>query len=112
MRARPDGTDVSTIKVLFPNQGNRGTHVNISGAAVVKASAHKKAAEQFVAFLLSAEAQTLVANENFEYAVRSDVKLPEALKDLVGFKADTAALPALGALIPEALKIADEGGWK
>jgi iron(III) transport system substrate-binding protein len=112
MRARPDGTDVSSIKVLFPNQDNRGTHVNISGAAVVKASAHKKAAEQFVAFLLSAESQGLVTNENFEYPVLASVKTPDALKDLVGFKADTAALPKLGALIPEALKIADQGGWK
>ena len=41
------------VKPIFPNQNNRGTHINISGAGIIKFSKNKENAEKFLEFLLT-----------------------------------------------------------
>ena len=41
------------VKIAFPNQGNRGTHINVSGGGVLKYSPNRENAEKFLEFLLS-----------------------------------------------------------
>src|SRR5262245_42734576 len=49
---KPDGRAVAEkIGVLQPNQGGRGTHVNISGAGVLKNAPHREAAVLFLEYL-------------------------------------------------------------
>jgi len=55
------------VKPFFPNQNNRGTHMNISGAGLVKGAPNKINAIKLVEFLLSEEAQIHIVNNTFEY---------------------------------------------
>jgi iron(III) transport system substrate-binding protein len=100
------------IGVVFPNQTDRGTHVNISGAAVAANAPHKEAAIQYITFLLSPEVQALYAEENGEFPVVKSVKLPSELANLGSFKADTTSLASIGALTPEAVMITDRSTWR
>ena len=55
------------VKPFFPNQNDRGTHMNISGAGLVKGAPNKDNAIKLVEFLLSKEAQEHIVNNTFEY---------------------------------------------
>ncbi|WP_051630577.1 Fe(3+) ABC transporter substrate-binding protein [Afifella pfennigii] len=68
------------IKVLFPNNADRGAHVNISGMAMAKNAPHPQNALKFMQFAASEEAQALYAEKNFEYPVKEGVPA----SDLVG----------------------------
>jgi iron(III) transport system substrate-binding protein len=57
------------VKIAFPNQTNRGAHINISGGGVLKHSPNRENAEKFLEFLLSEEAQVHIVNNTFEYPV-------------------------------------------
>merc|ERR1711991_56688 len=55
------------VKPFFPNQNDRGTHMNISCAALVKGAPNKANAIALVDFLLSPEAQEHFTNNTFEF---------------------------------------------
>ena len=63
----------ASLKVLFPNQGDRGTHVNIAGAAVLKHAKNKKNAIRLLEYLSEDAAQKMYAEMNFEYPVKPGV---------------------------------------
>lgn len=103
---------MAKVGLFFPNQSDRGTHANISGAGVTTHAPHKKAAIQFIEFLTSPEAQKLFAEGNDEYPVVANAPLPEPLKAFGTFKTDVVNVSAYGRNSPEAVKIADRVGWK
>jgi len=70
-------------KIIFPNQTNRGTHVNISGIALLKEET-REISEQLIAFLLSDAAQTVYANDNNEFPVSPDIPYPDRVQSLAG----------------------------
>jgi iron(III) transport system substrate-binding protein len=98
--------------VLFPNQGDRGTHVNISGAGVVVNAPHKDNAVKFIEYLASPSAQTIFADSNNEYPAVAGIKNSKIIETYGEFKADTVNVSAYGRNNPEAIKIADQAGWK
>jgi len=102
------------IGVVFPNQalGDRGAHVNVSGAGVVRSSANKAGALRFIEYLSSQRAQELFANGNFEYPVVAGVAPHPALTALGSFRADQLNAQRYGALAPEALRIMQRAGWR
>ncbi|MCB1968990.1 MAG: Fe(3+) ABC transporter substrate-binding protein [Geminicoccaceae bacterium] len=101
------------ISVIFPNQADRGTHINISGAGMIASAPHKDEARAFLEFLASDEAQALLANGNNEYAVVEGVKLDNpALDELGSFKADPVNVQVLGENQPLAQIVFDEAGWR
>ena len=55
------------VKAFFPNQNDRGTHMNISCAAMVKSAPNKANAVKLVEFLLTPEAQEHFTNNTFEF---------------------------------------------
>ena len=61
------------VKPFFPNQNDRGTHMNISGAGLVKSAPNKANAIKLVEFLLSKEAQEHIVNNTFEYPMIAGV---------------------------------------
>ncbi|MFC6488011.1 Fe(3+) ABC transporter substrate-binding protein [Nitratireductor sp. GCM10026969] len=65
------------IKVLFPNNDARGTHVNVSGMALAKHAPNKENAVKLMEFLASPEAQAIYAEVNFEYPVREDAEVSD-----------------------------------
>ncbi len=69
-----------SVKLLFPNQGNRGTHVNISGMILTKYAPNRDDAIKLMRFLVGEEAQKIYAEVNYEFPVRAGVDLSPLLK--------------------------------
>ena len=70
-------------KIIFPNQGNRGSHVNISGIALLKEDS-RDIVEQLITFLLSDEAQKVYANDNNEFPVSPNIPVSSKVQELGG----------------------------
>jgi len=111
---KPDEREaVAKTGVLWPNQDGRGTHINISGAGVIKYAPHRREAIQFLEYLASDEAQRYFADGNNEYPVVSTTKTDNpALTALGTFKPDTLNVSALGRNQPAAQKAYDRAGWR
>lgn len=111
----PDPEEVATaqnIGLFFPNQNDRGTHINVSGAGVAKHAPNKENAIKFIEFLISEEAQKIFTNSNFEYPVLEGVEPAQTLQEWGDFKEDELALTELGENNKQAVLIFDEAGWK
>jgi len=100
------------IKVFFPNQNNRGTHINVSGAGVAKYAPNKEHAIKFIEFLASKKSQEIFAKANYEYPVNKEVVSSKLLKSWGEFKEDTLSLTKLGENNKKAVIIFDESSWK
>lgn len=100
------------VKVFWPNQSNRGAHVNISGAVVTKHSPNPAAAIALLEFMLDEESQAWYAEHNHEYPVRIGVEQSEILQSFGEFKAETVGLEKAGELNAQALQLMDKAGWK
>ena len=75
-----------SVEPLFSNQGNRGTHGNISGMALTKYAPNREDAIKLMRYLVSEEAQKIYAEVNYEFPVRTGVDLSQLLKSYEGFK--------------------------
>ena len=104
---------VENVRLVFPNQaeGDRGAHVNISGAGVAKYSKNKKEAIALLEFLTSEKAQKLYGEINFEYPVNPKVSPSEELQNWGEFREDNLPIIKIAELAPEAQKIIDRVGW-
>ncbi len=110
---KPEDREVAAkVGVVFPNQANRGTHVNISGGAVAKHAPNKEAAVKFLEYLVSPQAQRYFAEGNSEFPVVAGVELSPELKSLGTFKEDQLNARVFAQNNAEALKIMDRAGWK
>lgn len=107
-----DRAAAEVMGVFWPNQDGRGTHVNVSGAALTASAKHPEAALALVEFLAGPESQAWYAEANGEYPVRADVPPSETLAAWGEFKADTLSLARLGELNAEAVKLMDRAGWR
>lgn len=111
----PDAEEVKTaqqVGLFFPNQDNRGTHINISGAGVARYAPNKENAILFIEYLISEEAQKVFTEANYEYPVLESVTPVKDIKDWGDFKEDTLGLNKLGEHNKKAVLIFDEAGWK
>ena len=102
------------VKPYFPNQNDRGTHMNISGAGLVKGAPNKANAIKLVEFLLSTEAQEHIVNNTFEYPMISNVS-PHPLVVNMGldFKQDLKTkVSNYGKKQADALEVMTGAGWK
>jgi iron(III) transport system substrate-binding protein len=103
---------VEKVGIVWPNQASSGTHVNISGAGVLKHAPHKNAAVKFLEYLASDQAQRYFANGNNEYPVVQGVLDNSELKSLGSFKRDPISVSVYGQHQPLAQKIYDRAGWR
>jgi iron(III) transport system substrate-binding protein len=101
-----------SLGVFWPNQGDRGAHVNVSGAAVTAYAKHPEAAERLLEFLVSDESQTWYAEVNIEYPVTGDAETSALLKSFGTFKADSLNLSQLGENNRAAVELMDRAGWR
>jgi iron(III) transport system substrate-binding protein len=100
------------VGIFFPNQNDRGTHINISGAGVTRHAPNKENAVRLIEFLSEEEAQQVLANVNYEYPVNPNVAPSELLQSWGTFNADSINLSLLGENNSQAVMIFDEVGWK
>ena len=111
--AKPEERELAAkLGVIFPNQANRGTHVNLSAGGVAKHAPNKQAAVKFLEYLVSPQAQKYFADGNSEYPVVASVELSPELKALGSFKEDQLNARVFAQNNAEALKIMDRAGWK
>ncbi len=104
---------VAKIKAVWPNQQTWGTHINVSGAGMLKHAPNKAAAVKFLEYLASDEAQRYFADGNNEWPVVPSVKVSNAALEKLGpFKADTTPIGDLAATAAEAQKIFDRAGYR
>ncbi len=98
--------------LFWPNQQDRGAHVNVSGAGVTRHAKNRENAIRLLEFLISPEAQQWYAEVNFEYPVVEGVPVSERVRSWGEFKADRVNLDRLGELNPLAVRIMDRAGWR
>ena len=100
-----------SVRLIFPNQDNRVTHINISGGGVAKYSKNKEEAKRFLEFLVSETAQNLYGEINFEYPVRLGMAPAAELMSWGEFSEDRIPIGHIAELAPLAQKIIDRVGW-
>ncbi len=96
-----------SIKVLFPNSADRGSHVNISGMALSKSAPNKADAIKLMEFLASQEAQKIYATANNEYPVNGSVAPSDLIRALGPLKADPLPLDNIAKFRKKASEIMD-----
>lgn len=101
------------VGVVWPNQATTGTHINVSGAGVLKYAPHKEAAVKFLEYLASDDAQRYFADGNNEWPVVDSVKVSNKALDALGkFKADSLPVKKLEMFQVKAQMIFDRAGYK
>jgi len=98
----------NAVNLNFPNQNDRGAHINVSGAVVAKHAPNKEAALKLLDFLSSDKAQALYAELNMEYPVKPHVQPSALVKSWGTFKADDIDLNKIAAQRKNALRLVDK----
>lgn len=101
-----------SLGIIFPNQDDRGTHVNISGAALAKYAPNKENAIHFMEYLTSESAQRYFANGNNEYPIIDLGDTSSAVQSLGTFAEDKLNVGELGKNQVKAIEIYDSVGWQ
>ncbi len=108
-----DRKAIEQIGVVWPNQGTTGTHINVSGAGMLKTAPHREAAVKFLEYLASDEAQRYFADGNNEWPVVDGLKIANPALDTLGsFKADKLPVKDLAQYQAKAQMIYDRAGYK
>jgi iron(III) transport system substrate-binding protein len=110
-----DKAVMDNVRVVFPNQGTSGTHVNISGGAVAKHAKNRDNAILFMEYLASPFAQNYFANGNNEYPAANGVMVDNAALAAIGsdeFKAETIPLNVVAKNMAKVQQLLDRVGYK
>lgn len=110
-----DRAVMEKVRVMFPNQGTTGTHVNIAGAAVAKHAKNRENAVAFMEYLASPFAQEYFANGNHEFAAAKGVKIDNAALKAMGgdnFKAEQISLGVVAKNLVKVQQMLDRVGFK
>ena len=99
-----------TLKVIFPNQNTRGTHVNISGMALAKYSPHQANALRFMEFLSSPKAQSIYAEQVYEYPLKEGAILSDDVRSFGVLNPDSLDLTQIASWRKRASELVDEIG--
>lgn len=100
------------LGVFYPDQQDRGAHIDLAGAGLVAHAPHPANAVKFLEFLISPDAQRLIADVNFEYPVRADVAANPVIAAWGDFKADDPRVPALVRNNAAAILLMSRVGWQ
>ena len=99
------------VAPAWPDQDGAGAHTNLSGVGLVKGSAHRDDTVALMEHLTAPEAQKLIV-ENSEFAVNPEVGPAEHLADWAGVKKDPIDVARAGELLPDAVALMQEVGWR
>jgi len=109
--ARKWGDAIKVVRPTFANEKSGGTHVNISGAAVARHAPNRDNAVRLMEYLVSEEAQGLYARANYEYPVRSGVKLDPVIESFGPLKVDPLPLAEIAKHRKQASELVDKVGF-
>jgi len=102
---------LGSVGIIFPNQATTGTHVNMSGAGVVKAAPNRANAIKYLEYLSSKSAQRYLANGNNEYPAAKGVAPTSAVEALGSFKADPLGAAEIGRNEARAVELYNAARW-
>lgn len=102
----------SKVKIFFPNQADRGTHINISGAGITTSAKNKDNAIKLLEYMVLDDAQRWYSTTNGEYPVKRGIEASPELKSWGTFKSDALNLSTLGKNNAQAVQIMDKVGWQ
>lgn len=100
------------MRLVFPNQDGRGTHVNVSAAGITRHAKNPENAKAFLEFLVTPEVQKLIATGSHEYPISMDFTLSPTHQKWGEFKMDTETFPKMGENQAKTSRIFDAAGWK
>lgn len=96
------------VHINFPNQTNRGSHINVSGVVMTKYAKNPGNALKLIEYMTDNKAQNMYASVNMEYPVKNGVELSEMVASWGEFKEDSLPLDEISKYRPAALKLIDE----
>ncbi|MCF7519930.1 Fe(3+) ABC transporter substrate-binding protein [Pseudoalteromonas sp. L21] len=96
------------VHINFPNQTNRGSHINVSGVVMTKYAKNPENALKLIEYMTDNKAQNMYASVNMEYPVKNGVELSEMVASWGEFKEDSLPLDEISKYRPAALKLIDE----
>ena len=99
------------VKLFWPNQGDRGVHVNLSGIGLTRHAPHPEAAKALVEWMTGEEAQKMFAGINQEFPANPKVAPSEEVAAWGSFKADSLPVEVAGKRQAEAIRLMDRAGW-
>jgi len=100
-----------SLRVIFPNTADRGTHVNISGMAMAKNAPNKDNALKLMQFLSQGEAQKIYAEQVYEYPVLPGAEPSAVVKGFGEIKPDTLPLIEIAKNRKLASELVDKVGF-
>lgn len=110
-RLQQDKPD-APLKLFWANQNTTGTHVNVSGAGVLKHAKHVAAANRLMDWLAGDRAQELFAALNKEFPVNPRTPIDAIVYAWGDFKQDRLGLEKVGALQDEAVTLMQRAGYR
>ncbi|MNI34230.1 putative binding protein component of ABC iron transporter precursor [compost metagenome] len=99
------------VKLFWPNQADRGVHVNLSGIGLTKHAPHPEAAKALVEWMTTPEAQKIFADVNQEFPANPAVQPSAEVAAWGKFVADTLPVEVAGKRQAEAIRMMDRAGW-
>lgn len=112
MKNLDDENKLKNVIGYFPQDNIMKTHINISGAGIIKNSKNKENAIKFLEFLVSNEAQRIYAEVNYEYPIRKNIELNDFMKKYNKFSKDDINLSELAKLNKKSIVFMDIAGWQ
>ncbi len=106
-----DREAIAKVGFVYPDQAGAGTHINISGGGVTAHAKRRDRAVQFLEYLVSDAAQTILAPLNDEFPIRPSIAPAPDLAAAGTFKEEDIPLDALGRRQQEATQIFQDVGW-
>jgi iron(III) transport system substrate-binding protein len=99
------------LALYWPNQQDRGVHINVSGAGITEHSKNKVEAQKLLEWFVSEEAQRLFADLNQEFPVLPGLASSEQVASWGTFKEDAVKLEVAGKNQVKAVKLMDRAGY-
>ena len=99
------------VAPAWPDQDGVGAHANISGVAVVNGTSKEDDAIALIEFLTSADAQSVIVDQNSEFAANPEIPPAAHISEWADVVIDPASNEA-GSLLEEAIALMADVGWR
>lgn len=99
------------VRIFWANQGERGAHVNISGAGVTTHAPNRENAIKLLEWL-SDQGQKLFADSNHEFPANPAVEPHQIIAGFGSFNRDQLSMAEYGRLQEAAVRLLDRAGYR
>ncbi|PVH30333.1 Fe(3+) ABC transporter substrate-binding protein [Pararhodobacter oceanensis] len=106
-----DNEVAAAVEFFYPNQDDRGAHVNISGAGLTAHAPNPENAIRFLEYLVSDEAQQILADSNNEFPIVPGVEITGPVAPFTEFNSSGVNVSVYGLNARQATDIFDTVGF-